>query len=175
MFSVTSSSSSRPSTDLLSSLAALASAGLVSAGGPATVKGKKSNQQQSDHLICEVTQCSEHFSSPVSHSRCIFSSPVSFSPGLRREGGQAQLLRRSGLPELSGLLQAISSIQVSLKKIMSNVKFTNIPSDCSYVNKCKSCCHLCNRNVRLFFYSWINNTYSIFCFLSYYLLDGISA
>ena len=67
MFSVTSSSSSsRPSTDLLSSLAALASAGLVSAGGPATVKGKKSNQQQSDHLICEVTECSEHFSSPVS-------------------------------------------------------------------------------------------------------------
>ena len=66
MFSVTSSSSSsRPSTDLLSSLAALASAGLVSAGGPATVKGKKSNQQQSDHLICEVTQCSKHFSSPV--------------------------------------------------------------------------------------------------------------
>ena len=67
MFSVTSSSSSsRPSTDLLSSLAALASAGLVSAGGPATVKGKKSNQQQSDHLICEVRECSEHFSSPVS-------------------------------------------------------------------------------------------------------------
>ena len=79
MFSVTSSSSSsRPSTDLLSSLAALASAGLVSAGGPATVKGKKSNQQQSDHLICEVRVCSEHFSSPVSQSRCIFSSPVSF-------------------------------------------------------------------------------------------------
>ena len=66
MFSVTSSSSSRPSMDLLSSLAALASTGLVSSGGPATAKGKKSNQQQSDHLICEVRECSEHFSSPDS-------------------------------------------------------------------------------------------------------------
>ena len=47
MFSV---SSSPP--DLLSSLAALAGPGLLSAGGAA--KGKKSNQQQSDHLICEV-------------------------------------------------------------------------------------------------------------------------
>ena len=57
MFSVT-SNSARPSTELLSSLAALASAGLVSAGSAAAaVKGKKSNQQQSDHLICEVTQC----------------------------------------------------------------------------------------------------------------------
>merc|ERR1719264_721319 len=56
MFSVTSpssSSSSRPSTELLSSLAALASAGLVSSSA-AAVKGRKSNQQQSDHLICEV-------------------------------------------------------------------------------------------------------------------------
>ena len=54
MFSVT-SNSARPSTELLSSLAALASAGLVSAGSAAAaVKGKKSNQQQSDHLICEV-------------------------------------------------------------------------------------------------------------------------
>lgn len=56
MFSVT-SNSARPSTELLSSLAALASAGLVSAGSEAmAVKGKKSNQQQSDHLICEVRE-----------------------------------------------------------------------------------------------------------------------
>ena len=56
MFSVT-SNSARPSTELLSSLAALASAGLVSAGSAAAaVKGKKSNQQQSDHLICEVRE-----------------------------------------------------------------------------------------------------------------------
>ena len=166
MFSVT-SNTARPSTELLSSLAALASAGLVSAGSAAAaVKGKKSNQQQSDHLICEVRELRGR-----SHSL------TRLSPGLWREGGETQLLRGPGLPELPSLLQEIRPVQVRANgdKIMSNVmsalKFTNIPSDCSYMSTKQKPCrhlhlHLCNRYVR---FIRINNTYTYFChFFAYY-------
>ena len=141
MFSVT-SNSARPSTDLLSSLAALASAGLVSAGSEAAaVKGKKSNQQQSDHLICEVRELEVLLASLVTR----------LSPGLRRESGKTQLLRGPGLPELPSLLQEICPVKVRatwVTKIMSNamsaVKFTNIPSDCSFKSTNRKSCRYLN-------------------------------